>query len=322
MRDQLDPQHDILWFDDGNVVVAARGMSFKLHKSVLALHSTVFLELFDSLDTSESHLHGGCPVLCVNDYGPDLARLLLVVYGSDRRYFARDKPLSFSELRSVALLAQKYQIEEIISEACACLKIAFTAQMNDEAYWERPAEYIRSGPTNPLWCEDRDLVGVVSLARAVRCPSVEVMALYHCCRIGAGVLFSGVQYDDMEVELSREDLRTCVNATDLLYQHNTYVMNALTDMFAYPSETPRIIPCRTSADCKNALGLLIASGLQNEQFSSPRALECLDRWIDEQSEMCYGCREALKNVVNERRKEVFDQLGAMFGVEPWPPVDS
>ena len=190
-----------------------------------------------------------------------------------RRYFDRDKPLSFAELRPVALLAQKYDIEEITSEARARLKITFSAQMDNEAYWERPAEYIRSGPPNPLWCEDRDLIGVVSLARTLRFPSVEVMALYHCCRLGADALFSGVRYDDMEVKLSQEDLRMCAHATDHLYQHNTYVMNALTDMFAYPAETPRIIPGRTSTDCKNALGLLIASGLQNEQFASPRALE-------------------------------------------------
>ncbi|EKM61704.1 uncharacterized protein PHACADRAFT_248478, partial [Phanerochaete carnosa HHB-10118-sp] len=59
-------------------------MSFKVHQSVLGLHSAVFLELFDTLDKWSQQLEDGCPIIQVTDHGPDLARLLLIIYGSDR----------------------------------------------------------------------------------------------------------------------------------------------------------------------------------------------------------------------------------------------
>ena len=209
-----------------------------------------------------------------------------------------------------------------MDDAAARLKLAFPAIFDDAVYWENPAEYTRSGRTNPVWCDDRDLIGTVRLAKALECPSVQVMALYHCCRLEAGVLFDGVQYNDAKVQFSYDELRLCAFATDKLYRYNTHVMNALTEMHSSPADIPRVIPCRTSADCMNALGQLMASGLQNGQFSSPCALDSLDEWIDENPEkMCFGCREALKGVINERRREVFDDLGALFGVEAWPPAE-
>lgn len=136
------------------------------------------------------------------------------------------------------------------------------------------------------------------------------------------MLFDGVQYTDAQVRFSHDELRLCASATDTLYQHNTYVMNALTEMYSSSADIFGVILCRTSADCKDALGRLIACGLQNGQFASPCALDHLDEWIDENSKkMCFGCRETLKGVVNKRRKEVFDDLGAIFGVQPWPPVN-
>lgn len=318
---QLGPRHVDLWFDDGSIILAARGMSFKVHQSVLAPHSLVFRRLFDEMKTMNPQVYEGCPVLWLADYGPDVAKLLLVLYGSDRVYMNHQIPIEFTNLRPVTLLALKYDIQDIVDDAVNRLKISFPAVVDDEAYWDDPVEHTRHGPNSCVRCEDRDLVAVVGLAKALQCPSVQVIALYHCCRLEAGVLFDGVTYpDDAQVHFSRDELRMCASATDRLYQHNTHVMNSLTEMYASPADVPRIIPCRTSAACHKALGLLIAHGLQNAQFASPCALEHLDRWIDENSGICFGCRAALKVVVNERREEAFDALGDLFGIEPWPPV--
>lgn len=83
-QDRLGPRHENLWFDDGSIVLAAHCMSFKVHQSVLGLHSSVFFELLDNLEPWEQRLDDGCPIVRVDDYGPDLAKLLLVLYGLDR----------------------------------------------------------------------------------------------------------------------------------------------------------------------------------------------------------------------------------------------
>ncbi len=38
--------HDALWFPDGNVVLATNKYLFRVHKSLLSLHSSVFRDMF------------------------------------------------------------------------------------------------------------------------------------------------------------------------------------------------------------------------------------------------------------------------------------
>ena len=49
-------RHPELWYRDGNVIIAANGMSFKLHAGILEKHSTVFRELLDETQPREQPL--------------------------------------------------------------------------------------------------------------------------------------------------------------------------------------------------------------------------------------------------------------------------
>lgn len=58
---------DRVWFDDGNVVVQAEQTLFKVHKSILALHSTVFKDMFSIPQPPPEGeiMVEGCPVVRV-----------------------------------------------------------------------------------------------------------------------------------------------------------------------------------------------------------------------------------------------------------------
>ncbi len=43
----LPERHDLLWFPDGNVVLATDSLLFRVHESFLSLHSSVFKDMFD-----------------------------------------------------------------------------------------------------------------------------------------------------------------------------------------------------------------------------------------------------------------------------------
>lgn len=45
--------HDVLWFTDGNVVLETDTYLFRVHKSLLSFHSTVFRDMFE-LPTAET----------------------------------------------------------------------------------------------------------------------------------------------------------------------------------------------------------------------------------------------------------------------------
>ena len=76
-----------LWLPDGNIVIVAQNVAFQAHKSVLALHSEVFQDLFlvsGSTGTvpnppEPTETIDDCPVVRVSDDPNDLRHLLLVM---------------------------------------------------------------------------------------------------------------------------------------------------------------------------------------------------------------------------------------------------
>jgi len=96
---KLRPEHHgVLWFPDGNVVLATDSLLFRVHKSVLSLHSSVFKDMFDiaftpagnfpgssgeqvgAINARSSEEYEGLPlVLMAGDNGKEVAHLLQAV---------------------------------------------------------------------------------------------------------------------------------------------------------------------------------------------------------------------------------------------------
>ncbi len=93
-------RHNVLWFPDGNVVLATDSLLFRVHKSFLSLHSSVFKDMFDLPHVSAGDSGGsdgvqdmrnttamardeyeGLPLVSlVGDKGEEVAHLLRAVY--------------------------------------------------------------------------------------------------------------------------------------------------------------------------------------------------------------------------------------------------
>lgn len=104
-RPQTSPKpHNFLWFTDGNVVLATDTYLFKVHKSLLAVHSSVFKDMFelpnvghdssnlegpgrsDAAFASETY-EGAQVVTLVGDKGADVAHLLRAVFELECVFF-------------------------------------------------------------------------------------------------------------------------------------------------------------------------------------------------------------------------------------------
>ena len=71
---------DLIWFADGNVILEAEERQFRVHRGILAMHSTVFKDMFEMPQPSEEPTVEGCPVVKLSDTAADVEHLLSVVY--------------------------------------------------------------------------------------------------------------------------------------------------------------------------------------------------------------------------------------------------
>lgn len=83
--DCLDP-----WKDDGNVVLAAEGKYFRVHRSILIAHSGVFRDMFNTCSHSNEpdEFIEECPAIYLHDAAIDIQTVPKALY--DRRSVDND----------------------------------------------------------------------------------------------------------------------------------------------------------------------------------------------------------------------------------------
>ncbi|EIW87224.1 hypothetical protein CONPUDRAFT_96556 [Coniophora puteana RWD-64-598 SS2] len=111
-----------LYFDDGNVVIAAaltptkNGLLFRVHKSILAKNSLVFADMFTLPDISPrteaetNDLYDGVPVVPMYDKPQDVRGLLHFFYDAPSVVLSRYDPETPSKIDGILTLAKKYRI--------------------------------------------------------------------------------------------------------------------------------------------------------------------------------------------------------------------
>lgn len=69
-----------IWYDDGSVVLQAEATQFRVHWSVLSLHSAFFRDMRTLPQPADEQSVEGCPVIELHDSSTDLDILLSVLY--------------------------------------------------------------------------------------------------------------------------------------------------------------------------------------------------------------------------------------------------
>ena len=64
------------WLDDGTIVLIAREVAFRFYKGALAIHSSVFADMFSLARPDESPSKYDCPVVHLDDTPEDLRWIL------------------------------------------------------------------------------------------------------------------------------------------------------------------------------------------------------------------------------------------------------
>ena len=72
--------HDTFNFEDGNVEVLCRNTLFRVHTSILSLHSPALRQMFAQTNLAAAESPNGCPRILSSDTAADFATLLKMIY--------------------------------------------------------------------------------------------------------------------------------------------------------------------------------------------------------------------------------------------------
>ncbi|KLO06818.1 hypothetical protein SCHPADRAFT_932843, partial [Schizopora paradoxa] len=126
--------HDVLWYEDGSIVLATDVHLYCVHKSILASNSTVFKDMLtmpmntegiiDSQGThmdKEEDIYEGKPVVRMfGDSDENVYHLLMTLY--DRNFFRAGKRTTASIALSLLVMSSKYDVPVIRTEIIEHLK--------------------------------------------------------------------------------------------------------------------------------------------------------------------------------------------------------
>ncbi|KAI1795295.1 hypothetical protein LXA43DRAFT_1178771 [Ganoderma leucocontextum] len=290
-----------LWFEDGNIILAARDVAFRVYRGLLVKQSTVFADMFATGNPAADENLDGCPVVRLPDAPSDLKHLLLfLVPSSGRTLLDRKRPIAFPALFAVVRLAHKYNIEDLLDQALHILKLFYTTSFRE--FEHKAYSHVNFVP--PALAHH---VGAVNLARLTNTPSILPLALYHCCGL-SGRVMDGWTRETGETEyLSTQDLRAVITGRDGLTQKGFTMLLNIFDDDPAPG-------CSQRALCGISLNGLI----RTVGWEGGGKYDVLDSWepvirrFAKELDMCKQCRNALlKREVMERR-EVWSNLPFMF----------
>ncbi|KIP02843.1 hypothetical protein PHLGIDRAFT_20388 [Phlebiopsis gigantea 11061_1 CR5-6] len=184
-------------------------MGFRIHRSVLAMKSGVFRDMF-SLPQPEvdnaSRQTDDCPVIRLSDSPEDLAYFFDAMYNGMRYRFDNSSQPTWAALKALLILGNKYDADELYKEALRCLSLQFP---KDIKAWD--ALYQNSWFI--LGKEDVLAIEIANTCRLLQLAEFHVLALYLCCVLPKGTLEEGAYLQrgkDAKVQLNPEDVAVCL----------------------------------------------------------------------------------------------------------------
>ncbi|EKM50332.1 uncharacterized protein PHACADRAFT_188574 [Phanerochaete carnosa HHB-10118-sp] len=180
-------QKSKFWFADGNIVIIAGPVAFKVHRGQLERHSEIFHDLFSIPQPAEQELIDGCPCVELHDPPQDVLYLLMALY--DGLYFDKSSVGNFPIIAAVLRLSTKYVIEHLRQRCLVHLGADWPSTLEG---WDarENAAIDKHGTYSPRdTCAHPTLV--IQLATALDLRHLLLAAYYDLSRYGPRRIISG-----------------------------------------------------------------------------------------------------------------------------------
>ncbi|KLO10993.1 hypothetical protein SCHPADRAFT_942395 [Schizopora paradoxa] len=299
--------HDRLWFPEGNVVLGTSSYLFRVHKSMLSMHSSVFKDMFEShvVDESKS-LHSvdgesfdGLPLVnLLGDEDEDVVCLLRAIY--ERSFYSPDDDsVPVVVITGLLVLSTKYDMPDIRKDVIKQLSRQYPSKLDalDNLGGNAP---IKHRFRHETWAILRAVLktGVTSMLPTI---------YYACSGYGMSALFDS--YPDF---LDFQSLRTILEGRErllnkLLQVLSTYV-NASSDCLIQHGQG------RSYVEAVMYDPELHEFIEDNTDITSLSGKKLLEEWP---ARVCKECKGDVMRVVDEERRSVWESLPYCYELPDW-----
>ncbi|KAJ7745667.1 hypothetical protein B0H16DRAFT_1557782, partial [Mycena metata] len=293
-----------IWHPDGSVVLQAHDTQWRVHWSVLAMHSSFFRGMLGLPQPPEQPSVDGCPIVeLLGDSVEDVENVLRALY--DPLFFLQ-KALPFSVIASHLRLGRKYDfgpvletvVERITHENPTTLE-GYDALKTRNAY--HPTRIVHY---QGLLYDTITLAGENNLLSVLPCA-------YYRALVGTmpAEIFDGVPRGDGSVAtLSPTHQRACnLGRTALLR-----AQWAWGNTFGWTDDSPEEIGCEDPFGCAQKKYAFFRRHVERGSL----APFCSVAYVDSLS-LCAMCTPDVKAKMIAGRQRMWDLLPAYFDLPPW-----
>ncbi|KAJ7635363.1 hypothetical protein FB45DRAFT_911342 [Roridomyces roridus] len=304
-----------IWYTDGSVILQAEQTQFRVHSSVLSLHSTVFKDMFEVVcgDGPFDTRVDGCPVVPLfEDTAQDVEIVLEILY--DHKFY-RTQQKSFAQVAAMWRLGQKYAFDELRDEALRRLQYTFPCALADfhSRYFSDGAT-VATIPDTYIITYPGLVFDAINLARATGLVSILPAAFFMAC--SASLEHRSIQQNILHglpgasgalIHLSSADKALCILATtDLVEKQFNGPYSWLHSCAHHCHGNPSCYRLRNVV--RDALGVPIPRMIALDPHMSGE---------EHAEQFCLNCRTISQTVFRNRQSMLWEQLPAVFGLPPW-----
>ncbi|KAJ6568620.1 hypothetical protein B0H19DRAFT_1256365 [Mycena capillaripes] len=283
-----------LSFTDGNLIVHAGSLTFRVYREMIARQSPVLAGLLAPQKLSTYPIFEGCRVLQVPHSGTDATHFLAAIFNPNSfdAFFTR---ISFDAIAAVFRLSLTYRMPSLQRKALTYLSSVYPTTL---------VEFASAG-LDPSYCRDQ-ILPVIHFARAHSLHWILPLAFYrYCLEMTWHTQVHGVEYGGASVVLSYTDQELCHNAERTMRETHTAAM--LERYFKRGGE------CLGGAECRKSRmdeGAVLLVGL--------RSMPDVIAWEPQpESRLCAACLEDWQRWHAKQLQSFWDHLQGLFDLPDW-----
>jgi len=292
-----------IWRDDGNVVLQAETTQFRVHWSVLSLHSTFFRDMRSLPQPADQPTVEGCPVIELHDSAADVKHLLNALY--NQLLFTEEK-LSFPFIAAIVRLGRKYDFKNLL--AAAVQRLTYENPTTLDEYEKLTSEDTISWSSTRIHHYRGISFDVITLAREnglfTVLPCAYLRAILYTT---PELLLDGISWrGGPPITLPAREQRVCILGERKIMEAQ-WKQN---DLWNWLNSDLCADGCTDNTSCvtrkKDVFRSLVEKGCPLVPFL-----------LAPERRFCVACRRHHAKIITGGRKKLWEDLPSFFDLPPW-----